>query len=184
LEERPELRRKVVLLQVAVPSRTQVKEYGDLKREIDEAVGRINGRHGTPLWQPIRYLYRGVPRHELVALYRMADVCLVTPLRDGMNLVALEFAACQPQGSPGVLVLSELTGAATQLGNAPVVVNPFAVHEVAEALAEVLAMPIEERRRRMSELQRRVDELDIHGWLERVLEATLGHGGGVEHRAG
>ena len=173
LEQHPELRRRIVFLQVAVPSRTQVKEYGDLKRRIDELVGRINGRHGTPRWQPIRYLYRSVPRPELVALYRAADVCLVTPLRDGMNLVAMEFAACQRDGT-GVLVLSEFTGASQQLGRGAVLVNPFATHETADTLATVLAMPEEERRERMAELQRRVAECDVHSWLENVLAAALG----------
>jgi trehalose-6-phosphate synthase len=173
LEQHPELRRRLVFLQVAVPSRTQVKEYGELKRQIDELVGRINGRHGTPRWQPIRYLYRSVPRQELVALYRAADVCLVTPLRDGMNLVAMEFAACQ-EGGAGVLVLSEFTGASEQLGRGAVQVNPFAIHETAETLATVLAMSEEERRERMAELQLRVAECDVHSWLENVLAAALG----------
>ena len=176
LEQHPELRRKLVFLQVAVPSRTQVKEYGELKRQIDELVGRINGKHGTPRWQPIRYLYRSVPRQELVALYRAADVCLVTPLRDGMNLVAMEFAACRQDGG-GVLVLSEFTGASQQLGKGAVLVNPFAIHETAETLAAVLAMSEEERRERMAELQSRVAECDVHSWLGNLLAAALGQDG-------
>jgi trehalose-6-phosphate synthase len=137
-------------------------------------VGRVNGRHGTPRWQPVRYLYRGVPRQELVALYRTADVALVTPLRDGMNLVAMEYAACQPEGGTGVLVLSEFTGAAHQIGRGAVLVNPFAIHETAQTLATVLAMSPDARRERLAELQRGVAECEVHGWLERAIGAALG----------
>jgi alpha,alpha-trehalose-phosphate synthase [UDP-forming] len=175
LDEHPELRRQFVFLQIAVPSRTQVKEYVQLKRKIDEMVGRVNGKHGTPNWQPVRYLYRGVPRRELVAFYRAADVCLVTPLRDGMNLVAMEYVACRDDGD-GVLVLSELTGAARELGRGAVQVNPFAIHETAELLADSLAMPIEERRERMALLRERVAACDVHGWLEKVLQAVVAEG--------
>jgi alpha,alpha-trehalose-phosphate synthase [UDP-forming] len=175
LEKRPELRRKFVFLQVAVPSRTQVKEYVELKRRIDEMVGRVNGRHGTANWQPVRYLYRGVPRDELVAYYRAADVCLVTPLRDGMNLVAMEYVACRDDGD-GVLMLSELTGAARELGRGAVLVNPFAIHETADALGAALAMPSEERQERMAMLRERVVACDVHGWLQRILGAAVGDG--------
>ena len=175
LEKRPELRRQFVFLQVAVPSRTQVKEYGELKRRIDEMVGRVNGRHGTANWQPVRYLYRGLPRHELVACYRAADVCLVTPLRDGMNLVAMEYVACRDD-LDGVLVLSELTGAARELGRGAVQVNPFAIHETADSLAHALAMPPEDRRERMTLLRECVASCDVHGWLERILKAAVGEG--------
>jgi alpha,alpha-trehalose-phosphate synthase [UDP-forming] len=173
LQARPDLRGTFVFLQVAVPSRTQVKEYGELKREIDEMVGRVNGRHGTASWQPVRYLYRSVPRQELVAYYRAADVCLVTPLRDGMNLVAMEYAACRTDGD-GVLVLLELTGAAHELGQGAIQVNPFAVHDMADALAEALAMPLDDRRRRMALLRERVRSCDVHGWLDRILRAAVG----------
>jgi trehalose-6-phosphate synthase len=172
LESQPELRRRLVFLQVAVPSRTQVHDYRELKKKVDEMVGYVNGRHGTANWQPVRYLYRGVPREELVAYYRAADVCLVNPLRDGMNLVAMEFAACQENGE-GVLVLSELTGAAHALGDGALQINPFAIHETAEVLAQALSMDAEEKRQRMRRLFARVTACDVHGWLERVLRAAL-----------
>ncbi|HXT49666.1 MAG TPA: trehalose-6-phosphate synthase, partial [Thermoanaerobaculia bacterium] len=172
LDNHPELRRRLVFLQVAVPSREQVREYRELKRHVDEMVGRVNGKHGTANWQPVRYLYRGVPREELVAYYRAADVCLVNPLRDGMNLVAMEFVASQVDGE-GVLVLSELTGAARTLGDAALLINPFAIQETAEALAKALSMDPAERRRRMQRLLARVTECDVHGWLERILTAAL-----------
>jgi len=135
-------------------------------------VGFVNGKHGTANWQPVRYLYRGVPREELVAYYRAADVCLVNPLRDGMNLVAMEFVACQHDGE-GVLVLSELTGAARTLGDGALLINPFAIHETAETLAAALAMESGEKRRRMQRLFSRVAACDVHGWLERILSAAL-----------
>jgi trehalose-6-phosphate synthase len=172
LESHPELRRRLVFLQVAVPSREQVRDYRELKKQVDEMVGCVNGRHGTANWQPVRYLYRGVPREELVACYRAADVCLVNPLRDGMNLVAMEFVACQEEGE-GVLVLSELTGAAQTLGDGALQINPFAIHETAEVLARALSMDPEEKRRRMRQLFARVASCDVHGWLERVLRAAL-----------
>ena len=177
LTARPELRRRLVFLQVAVPSREQVHDYRELKRQVDEMVGRVNGKHGTANWQPVRYLYRGVPREELVAYYRAADVCLVNPLRDGMNLVAMEYVACQQDGD-GVLVLSELTGAARTLGDGALLVNPFAIQETADTLAAALEMEPQERRRRMQRLFARVTACDVHGWLERILTAALeeGHG--------
>jgi trehalose-6-phosphate synthase len=172
LEDRPELRRRLVFLQLAVPSRTQVREYRDFKKLVDEMVGRVNGRHGTANWQPVRYLYRGVPREELVAYYRAADVCLVNPLRDGMNLVAMEYVACQSDGT-GALVLSELAGAAHVLGDDALLVNPFAIAETAVALGAALEMDPDERRRRMARLLSKVVACDVHRWLESVLTAAL-----------
>ncbi|HEV8241656.1 MAG TPA: trehalose-6-phosphate synthase [Thermoanaerobaculia bacterium] len=173
LETRPELRRRLVFLQVAVPSREQVHDYRELKKRVDEMVGFVNGKHGTANWQPVRYLYRGVPREELVAYYRAADVCLVNPLRDGMNLVAMEFVACQQDGEEGALVLSELTGAARTLGDGALLINPFAIQETADTLAAALSMEPAERQRRMHRLFERVAACDVHGWLERILTAAL-----------
>ena len=172
LDTHPELRRRLVFLQLAVPSREQVLDYRELKRQVDEMVGRVNGKHGTANWQPVRYLYRAVPREELVAYYRAADVCLVNPLRDGMNLVAMEYVACQ-QGGEGVLVLSELTGAARTLGDGALLINPFAIQETAETLEVALSMDAGERRQRMQRLFARVAACDVHGWLERILSAAL-----------
>jgi trehalose 6-phosphate synthase/phosphatase len=180
LEEYPDQRGRFVFLQVAVPSRTLVKEYRDLKRRIDELVGSINGRFGDSRWQPVRYVYGSLQRPELVAHYQAADVCLVTPLRDGMNLVALEYCASRTD-LDGVLILSELTGAAQILGEDSLLVNPFATHRMSAALGQALAMPRDERRRRMQGLRRRVAGCDVNDWLADILGAAIAAGdAGVE----
>jgi trehalose 6-phosphate synthase/phosphatase len=139
LEKHPELRGEVVFIQVAAPSRMAVTEYQKLKRELDELVGRVNGRFGTLDWAPVVYINRNVTQDKLTALYRLADIMLVTPLRDGMNLVCLEYIAARGDRA-GTLVLSEFTGAATCLSGA-CLVNPYNPSQIAEALAEALAAP-------------------------------------------
>jgi trehalose 6-phosphate synthase/phosphatase len=170
LERHPEYRRQIAFTQVLVPSRERVAEYSQLKREIDETVGRINGRFSERGWSPIRYLVRSLPPPELVALYRQADVALVTPLRDGMNLVSKEYVAAQLEDD-GVLILSELAGAADELQEA-LLVNPFDIEDVAEALHRALAMPADERRARMSALRHRVRANDVQAWVGRFLDAA------------
>jgi trehalose 6-phosphate synthase/phosphatase len=170
LEEHKEYREKVVLLQIAVPSRSQVSEYQKLKREIDELVGHVNGRFGTSSWTPIRYLYRSISQERLVALYRDSDVALVTPLRDGMNLVAKEYVASQAD-EPGVLVLSRMAGAAERMHEA-LLVNPFNVDSVVAALHRALGMPREDRLARLLALQRRERRNDVHHWLDTFLRAV------------
>jgi len=170
LELHPEHREDVVLLQVAVPSRDQVAEYQELKREIDELVGRINGRFATATWSPIRYLYRSVSQSRLSALYRDADVALVTPIRDGMNLVAKEYVASQV-GDPGVLVLSQLAGASETMREA-VIVNPLDRDGTAESIHRALTMEEPERRSRMVALQRREREHNVDQWVEGFLTAA------------
>jgi trehalose 6-phosphate synthase/phosphatase len=169
-ERHPDYRRRVVFTQLLVQSRERVAEYGQLKREIDETVGRINGRFAEPGWSPIRYLVRSLPPEELMPLYRQADVALVTPLRDGMNLVAKEYCIAQLEND-GVLILSELAGAAEELQEA-LIVNPFDIDAVADALHRALAMPEDERRARMSALRDRVRANDVHAWVRRFLEAA------------
>jgi len=169
-ESYPEYREKVVFLQLAVPSRSQVAEYRELKREIDELIGRVNGRFTTARWSPIRYLYRSIPRERLCGLYRDAEVALVTPLRDGMNLVAKEFVACQV-GDPGVLVLSRLTGAAETMREA-LLVNPFDVDATASAIQRALAMSEEERASRIASLRRRERRNDVEAWVDSFLTAA------------
>jgi trehalose 6-phosphate synthase/phosphatase len=171
LELHPEHREKIVLLQIAVPSRSQVTEYRALKREIDELVGRVNGRFATSTWSPIRYLYRSVPTDRLAGVYRDADVALVTPLRDGMNLVAKEYVICQVS-DPGVLVLSHLAGAAETMREA-LTVNPYNVDETAEAIHRALNMDEVERRMRMEGLQRRERRYHVYAWVENFLDAAL-----------
>ena len=170
LELHPEHREKVALLQIAVPSRGEVSEYQALKREIDELVGHVNGRFATAAWSPIRYLHRSVPKGRLAALYRDADVALVTPLRDGMNLVAKEFVASQI-ADPGVLVLSRMAGAAETMHEA-LDVNPYHLDEFAEAIHRALEMDEPERRVRIEALRNREKRKDVHGWVSSFLETA------------
>jgi trehalose 6-phosphate synthase/phosphatase len=173
LERHPEHREKVVLLQLAVPSRSQVNEYRELKRKIDELVGSVNGRFATATWSPVRYLYRSFRHERLAALYRDADVALVTPLRDGMNLVAKEFVACQV-AEPGVLVLSSLAGAADTMREA-LRVNPYDVDGTAEAIHRALRMGENERASRITALRVRERRDDLDAWTGNFMKAaTIG----------
>ncbi|MEQ9319091.1 MAG: trehalose-6-phosphate synthase [Polyangiaceae bacterium] len=171
LEEAPELHERVVLLQVVQPSREIVPEYQELKRQIDELVGAINGRFGTATWAPVHYLYRSVPWPELFALYRLARVALVTPLKDGMNLVAKEYVACQLD-EPGALILSEFAGAAAQLHERALIVNPYDVEGAGRTLLEALGLSADERRRRMDALRHNVSREDVFWWTRRFLIAA------------
>ncbi|MEM6370686.1 MAG: trehalose-6-phosphate synthase [Myxococcota bacterium] len=173
-ELHPEFRGKVSFVQVAVPSRTAVKEYEELKRGVDETVGRINGRFSNSGWTPVIYLYRGLPREELVAYYRAADVCLITPLRDGMNLVAKEYVACKTDDD-GVLILSEFAGASAELDTA-LLVNPYSIQDMAVALQWALTMEAGERQRRMKQMRDHVREYDVHKWLESIVSGSLRSG--------
>ena len=157
-----DLRDEVRFIQVAVPSREEVDSYQRFRRQVEEAVGRINGTCGTLRSTPVHYVHQSVTVPELVALYRAADVMLVTPLRDGMNLVAKEFLAARVD-EDGVLVLSEFAGAAAELGEA-VVVNPYDVDGVADAIQRAFDMSDEERQARMRSLRRRVLDYDVHTW--------------------
>ncbi|GLT80169.1 hypothetical protein SLA2020_516230 [Shorea laevis] len=147
LEENPKWRDKVVLVQIAVPTRTDVPEYQKLTSQVHEIVGRINGKYGTFTAVPIHHLDRSLDFHELCALYAVTDVALVTSLRDGMNLVSYEFVACQAS-KKGVLILSEFAGAAQSLGSGAILVNPWNVTEVASSIGKALDMPAEEREKR------------------------------------
>ncbi|MGB7924048.1 MAG: bifunctional alpha,alpha-trehalose-phosphate synthase (UDP-forming)/trehalose-phosphatase [Pyrinomonadaceae bacterium] len=167
LDKYPELRGKVVLIQVAVPSREQIPSYKQLRREVDALVGKTNGVYGTATWTPVVYLRRAVPKAELVALYAAADVGWVTPLRDGMNLVAKEFIACK-RGESGVLVLSEFAGAAAEMGEA-FLVNPYDEEHTADVIERALLLPASERQERMSALYRRVQRNNVFAWGERFI---------------
>ncbi|MFQ5712087.1 MAG: trehalose-6-phosphate synthase [Candidatus Geothermarchaeales archaeon] len=172
LERNPAFHGKVSLVQIASPSRTRVQEYREMKREIDETVARINGRFQTMDWVPIRYFYRYIPHERLVAYYKAADVALVTSLVDGMNLVAKEYVAAKVKGD-GVLILSEFTGAAEELSEA-LIVNPYDIEGVAEAIKEALEMPPEEKKRRFEGLREKVRSRDVYWWLESFLEEWRG----------
>ena len=168
LQNHPELRERVRLVQVAVPSRTGVEAYQEFRSLVDELVGRINGAFGTPRWVPVHYIFRGLSPTDLVAIYRAADVMLVTPLRDGMNLVAKEFIASRTDGD-GVLVLSEFAGAAWELPEA-LQVNPYDTDGTGDVFYRALEMEPEERRARMAPLRARVETYDVHRWVASFLE--------------
>jgi len=172
LETNPAYHGKVALLMVVVPSRIGVVQYELMKRQIEELVGKINGRFGRVGWTPVVYQYRHVPFTSLAALYAVGDVCLVTPLRDGMNLVAKEYLATRGDGT-GVLILSEMAGAAKELPEA-IIVNPNSRLEIAAALKESLETPVEEQQRRNRTMQRRLRRYDVTRWANDFLTGLLG----------
>ncbi len=175
LRDHPEERGRVSLLQIAPPSRSDVPEYADLDRQSDEVAGRLNAQLGEFDWTPIRVVKKAYSRKALAGFYRRAQVGLVTPMRDGMNLVAKEYIAAQDPADPGVLVLSRFAGAAQQMGEA-LIVNPFDSHEVAEAIRTALAMPKTERIRRFERLYAVIAATDIDWWTRQYLAALAGEG--------
>ncbi len=172
LESNPKYHGNVALLMVVVPSRIGVMQYDLMKRQLEELVGKINGRFGRVGWTPVVYQYRHVPFSSLVALYSMSDVCLVTPLRDGMNLVAKEYLATRADGS-GVLILSEMAGAAKELPEA-IIVNPNNRAEIAAALKDALEVSSEEQQKRNRLMQRRLRRYDVSHWADDFLGALVG----------
>ncbi|KAK4025983.1 Uncharacterized protein APZ42_022324 [Daphnia magna] len=168
LEKHPEHIEEVIFIQIAVPSRTDVKEYQDLKEEIDQVIGRINGRFSTANWSPIRYIYGCVSQSELAAYYRDAFIAMVTPLRDGMNLVAKEFVACQIE-EPGVLILSPFAGAGETMQEA-LLINPYKIDDVAELICSALEMSRDEREVRMKNLRRREKMNNVDAWAQSFLK--------------
>ena len=170
LEGKPEYRRSIVVLQIAPPSREDVLEYQRIRAELDARIGRINGRFGEPDHLPVRYINRSFRQETLFGFYRASRVGLVTPLRDGMNLVAKEFVASQDPDDPGVLVLSRFAGAAREL-DAALIVNPFDVDQIADTLDRALAMPVEERRERHATMMSHLETYNVHAWRESFLDA-------------
>ena len=170
LERYPENRDSATLIQIASPSREDVGAYDDLRREMDSLCGEINGDFGELDWMPLRYIHRNVARKQLPGLYRASRVALVTPLRDGMNLVAKEFIAAQDPADPGMLVLSRFAGAAEQLKEA-LLVNPYDTQGSADAIQQALTMPLAERVNRHEALLERVRKHDVHWWAATFLEA-------------
>ncbi len=163
LEQHPELRGRVTMLQIAVPSREDIPEYIQLKLRIETAVGKINGQYGVPGWIPVQYFHRSISRAELIAFYRAADVALVTPLKDGMNLIAKEFCASRTD-SQGVLILSEFAGAAEELKCGALLVNPYHAELVAEVILRALRMSEAEQRMRMNALRSQIELYDVFRW--------------------
>ncbi|WP_374654122.1 alpha,alpha-trehalose-phosphate synthase (UDP-forming) [Phenylobacterium sp.] len=172
LEDHEDLRERVFLLQIATPSREEVDAYQDLRARLDAVSGRINGAFATVDWVPIRYVNRAYRRDELAGVYRAAKIGLVTPLRDGMNLVAKEYVAAQDPDDPGVLVLSQFAGASEQMERA-LIVNPFDRAQVAEAIAAGLAMPRAERTVRWRDLMDGLRSSDVNAWREAFVKALM-----------
>ena len=159
-------------MQIAPPTRSGVRTYDEIRAELEQVSGRINGRFSTTDWVPIRYLNKGIDRQPLMGMFRNAAVGLVTPVRDGMNLVAKEYIAAQDPNDPGVLVLSSLAGAACELTEA-LIVNPHDRDNVADGIATALNMPLEERKDRNVALVETLKKNDITAWRTRFVDALL-----------
>ena len=173
LVQYPEHRHSATLLQVAAPSREDINAYADIQHELESLCGAINGDYGDFDWVPIRYIHRNIARRRLPGLYRACAVALITPLRDGMNLVAKEFIAVQDDADPGVLILSRFAGAAEQLKEA-LLVNPYDIHSTAQTIQQALQMPLEERQQRHRALLANISKYDVHWWCREYLSALNG----------
>ena len=170
LQDHPQYVGETVLLQIAPPTREEVDAYQEIRARLESQCGRINGEFAHIDWQPIRYVHQSYPRDELAGIYRAAKIGLVTPLRDGMNLVAKEYVAAQNPNNPGVLILSRFAGAAAQMREAPIV-NPFSREEMSEALHQALSMPLDERLARWRSLIDGVKRDDIAAWRDAFVGA-------------
>jgi trehalose 6-phosphate synthase len=171
----PDLRQKVVLVQVVVPSREDITKYHELKIDIERLVGAINGQFTDAGWVPIHYLFRSLDRAELVAYYRTAEMALVTPFKDGMNLIAKEYCASSLDEN-AVLILSEFAGAAAQLQKGALLVNPHDTEGVADAIYQAFNMTRDERRKRMKKLRKTTKKRDIYWWVDSFLQAAIHKG--------
>jgi trehalose 6-phosphate synthase/phosphatase len=171
LKRHPEWHGKVVFIASVAPSRIGVRSYQTMKQEVEETVGRIVGAYGNVNWTPLIYQFRNLCFDEIVPLYRLCDVALITPLRDGMNLVAKEFIASRPDQT-GVLILSEMAGASKEMGEA-LLINPFHLDDFARALEQALTMPVEEQVRRNQFLQDRLRRYDVNRWADEFVQALL-----------
>ncbi|GAB5469788.1 MAG: trehalose-6-phosphate synthase [Rhodospirillales bacterium] len=166
---------KVTLMQIAPPTREGVEVYDDLRHELEQLSGAINGNFGEFDWTPVRYIHRNLPRATLAGLFRVSRVGLVTPLRDGMNLVAKEYIAAQQESDPGVLVLSRFAGAAETMREA-LIVNPYDIEQIVDAMKRALSMPLEERQHRYWALMEDVRRHDIKAWRRGFLKSLGAHG--------
>ncbi len=172
LERYPDLHRKITFIQVVVPSREEIPRYHQLKTQIEQMVGQTNGEFTSGGWVPIHYIFRSLDANELLAYYRTSELALITPLKDGMNLVAKEYCACSLEEN-GALILSEFAGAATQLRGGAQLVNPYDIRETADAIYKAFMMPHEERRLRMRRLRRNIRHQDIYWWVETFMNAAF-----------
>ena len=173
LDDHPEAHGRVIYLQIAPVSRGQLRSYREFRLEVENAAARINGRFAQFDWTPVHYLNRALPRRTLAGLYRASRVAIVTPVRDGMNLVAKEYIAAQDPADPGVLVLSRFAGASRQLKEA-LIVNPFDNEETARALHQARVMPLAERRGRHQQLMGRLREYDVKRWRKEFIAGLAG----------
>ncbi len=171
LMSHPELHRKVTLIQVVVPSRRNIPMYQELKLDIEHLVSEINGEFTRSGWVPIHYIHRSLPRRELLAYYRTAEIALITPLKDGMNLIAKEYCASNIEKS-GSVILSEFAGAASQMKNDVLLVNPYNIDEVADAIYSAINMNLKKRKKHMGRLQKSIQKHDIYWWLNSFLSAA------------
>ncbi len=170
LEKYPELQGQLTLFQLLIPSRTPVPEYKQLKEHLDTMVGRINGRFSSPGWVPIHYMFRTFDRIKLLGVYKACEMALITPLRDGMNLVAKEYCASSIDNN-GVLILSEFAGAADQLKDGAIIVNPYDLEQTADAIYRAFKMEPQERKNRMSKLRGKIKREDVHLWVRWFIES-------------
>lgn len=170
LQDNPEFRERVSLLQIAQTSREEVEAYQDLRMRLDALTGRINAEYANISWTPIRYVNRSYGRDALTGIYRASQIALVTPLRDGMNLVCKEYVACQNPNDPGVLILSRFAGAARQMKEA-LIVNPYSREDVSDAIKRALLMPLPERIRRWETLMQGVANEDVSSWRNAFVKA-------------
>ena len=169
ITEHPEYRRKVTLVMIVVPSRAGVDTYSRLKQEVDELVGSVNSAHSTFDWVPIQYYYRSLNFAELTTLYKVSDIALITPLRDGMNLVAKEYVAAKEESKDGVIILSEMAGAAQELNDA-ITVNPQDANDIVAALVEALEQSPEDRRRHMEIMQAKLKQYNVRAWAATFIQ--------------
>jgi trehalose 6-phosphate synthase len=168
LDKHPQYQRQVVLTQIAPPTRSSVEAYSDIRQQLESLAGSINGRFGELDWVPIHYIHRSTPRRRLAGIYRSSRIGMVTPLRDGMNLVAKEYVAAQDAEDPGVLVLSQFAGAAEEMTEA-LIVNPYNIEETADVIRVALEMPLPERKRRQEALMAAVRKHDGASWAQSFL---------------
>jgi len=174
LERYPDLHERVTLIQIVVPSRADIPQYQELKSRIENLVGEINGRFTRPGgWVPIHYVFRALEPNDLLAFYHACQIALITPLKDGMNLVAKEYCACDPDEN-GVLILSEFAGAAVQMASGALLVNPCDIEAVADTLHTAFLMSGSERRARMRRLRRGIRRQDVFWWVDTFMSAATG----------
>ena len=180
LERSPQAARaRVTMLQITPKSRSEVPEYARMQRDLEEEAGRINGKLGDIDWTPLRYINKSMSHSALAGLYRMSRIGLVTPLRDGMNLVAKEYVAAQAPDNPGVLVLSQFAGAAQELKSA-LIVNPYDIEATAAAIARAFSMQLDERKDRWHTMMAVLRANSVHDWASQFLQALANEAEGTE----